>query len=176
MIVGGMLELSEAIRDYHDGTLFPSMVTPKFMLISSFRTCFKMTELLVVFLTFVVTSKKNNAGSADEFFLVTHPESSGSPPRRLPPLLPDVVATPMLSSLSISEPIESEQVEELPSLSQSQSLNSSQVRELTVDDIDDFDDDVLEDIESRRYSRRVLNDASDVVLGLPSFATGKCGW
>lgn len=136
---GEMLELSEAIRDYHDGTLFPSM---------------------------------NNAGSTDEFFLVTHPESSGSPPRRLPPLVPDVVATPILSNLSISEPIEGEQVEELPSLSQSQSLNSSQVRELTVDDIDDFDDDVLEDIESRRYSRRVLNDASDVVLGLPSFATG----
>lgn len=87
-----------------------------------------------------------------------------------------MVATPILSSLSISEPIEGEQVEELPSLSQSQSLNSSQVKELTVEDIDDFDDDVLEDIESRRYSRRVLNDASDVVLGLPSFASGKCGW
>lgn len=26
IVVGSMLELSEAIRDYHDGTLFPSMV------------------------------------------------------------------------------------------------------------------------------------------------------
>ncbi|KAL0464252.1 UNVERIFIED_CONTAM: protein unc-13 [Sesamum latifolium] len=136
---GGMLELSEAIRDYHDATLFPSV---------------------------------NNAGPTDEFFLVTDPTASGSPPRRAPPSVPVVVPTPILSSLSISEPLESEQLEESPSLSKSQSLNSSQVKELTVDDIDDFDDDVLEEVESRRYSRRVLNDASDVVLGLPSFATG----
>ncbi|KAL3623001.1 Protein unc-13 [Castilleja foliolosa] len=133
---GGMLELSEAIRDYHDGTFFPSMC------------------------------------SSDEFFLVTNPETSGSPPRRAPPSLPAVGPTPILSSLSISEPLESEQVEESQSLSKSQSLNSSQPKELTVDDIDDFDDDVLTEVESRRYSRRVLNDASDVVLGLPSFTTG----
>ncbi|KAL0380059.1 UNVERIFIED_CONTAM: protein unc-13 [Sesamum angustifolium] len=136
---GGMLELSEAIRDYHDATLFPSVV---------------------------------RSGSTDEFFLVTDPTTSGSPPRRAPPSVPVVVPTPILSSLSISEPLEGEQLEESPSLSKSQSLNSSQVKELTVDDIDDFDDDVLEEVESRRYSRRVLNDASDVVLGLPSFATG----
>lgn len=35
MIVGNMLELSDAIRDYHDGTLFPSMVRPKSMLVHS---------------------------------------------------------------------------------------------------------------------------------------------
>lgn len=133
------------------------------------------TEKLVSSLTFVIISKKNNAGSSDEFFLVTDPEASRSPPRRAPPSVPVLVPTPILSSLSISEPLESEQVEESPSLSKSQSLNSSQVKELTVDDIDDFEDDVLEEVESRRYSRRVLNDASDVVLGLPSFATGKCG-
>ncbi|KAK6163086.1 hypothetical protein DH2020_002927 [Rehmannia glutinosa] len=153
---GGMLELSEAIRDYHDGTFFPSM---------------EHAQKLVFSLTFVITSIKNNAGSSDEFFLVTHPESSGSPPRRAPPPV-SVIATPILSSLSISEPLEDEQVEESPSLSKSQSLNTSQLKELTVDDIDDFEDDVLEEVESRRYSRRVLNDASDVVLGLPSFATG----
>ncbi|XP_047977693.1 protein unc-13 homolog [Salvia hispanica] len=136
---GDMLELSEAIRDYHDGTLFPSM---------------------------------NNAGASNEFFLVTSAESSGSPPRRPPPLVPDVVATPIVSSLSISEPIESDLIEESQSLSKSQSLNSTQLKELTVDDIDDFDDDMMEEMESRRYSRRVLNDASDVVLGLPSFSTG----
>ncbi|KAG6408528.1 hypothetical protein SASPL_131541 [Salvia splendens] len=136
---GDMLELSEAIRDYHDGTLFPSM---------------------------------NNAGASNEFFLVTSAESSGSPPRRPPPLVPDVVATPILASLSISEPIESDLIEESQSLSKSQSLNSTQLKELTVDDIDDFDDDIMEEMESHRYSRRVLNDASDVVLGLPSFSTG----
>ncbi|KAG6406216.1 hypothetical protein SASPL_133815 [Salvia splendens] len=131
--------LRKAIRDYHDGTLFPSM---------------------------------NNAGASNEFFLVTSAESSGSPPRRPPPLVPDVVA-PILASLStISEPIESDLIEESQSLSKSQSLNSTQHRELTVDDIDDFDDDIMEEMESRRYSRRVLNDASDVVLGLPSFSTG----
>lgn len=27
IIVGGMLELSEAIRDYHDATLFPNVVS-----------------------------------------------------------------------------------------------------------------------------------------------------
>ncbi|KAH6804940.1 hypothetical protein C2S51_029771 [Perilla frutescens var. frutescens] len=35
--------------------------------------------------------------------------------------------------------------------------------ELIVDDVEDFADDILEEIESRRYSRRVLNDASDVI-------------
>lgn len=81
----------------------------------------------------------------------------------------------MLSNLSISEsePLESEPVEEVPILSKTRSLSSSHHKELTVDDIDDFDDDLLEEAESRRYSRRVLNDASDVVLGLPSFSTGK---
>lgn len=136
---GGMLELSEAIRDYHDSTLFPNM---------------------------------NNAGSADEFFLVTNSESSGSPPRRAPPHVPVVVPSPILPSLSVSEPLDTEEVEEVSTLSKSQSLNSSQVQELTVDDIDDFEDDDLEEVDSRRYSRRVLNDASDVALGLSSFATG----
>ncbi|KAL8529284.1 hypothetical protein ACS0TY_006637 [Phlomoides rotata] len=136
---GGMLELSEAIRDYHDGTLFPSM---------------------------------NNAGSFGEFFLATNPEFSGSPPRRAPPAAPLVAPTSILSNLSISEPLESEQVEESSSLSKSQSLKSSQPKELTVDDIDDFDDDILEEVERRRYSRRVLFDASDVVLEMPSFVTG----
>ncbi|KAL2509108.1 hypothetical protein Fot_32755 [Forsythia ovata] len=94
---GGMLELSEAIRDYHDSTLFPNM------------------------------------------------------------------------------PLDTEEVEEVSSLSKSQSLNSSQVQELTVDDIDEFEDDDPDEVDTQRYSRRVLNDASDVVLGLPSFATGKFG-
>ncbi|CAK9133650.1 unnamed protein product [Ilex paraguariensis] len=137
---GGMLELSEAIRDYHDSTLFPHM---------------------------------NNAGSTDEFFLVTNPESSGSPPRRAPPIIPVMAPSHILPRLSEAESLESTQVEELSSLSKSQSLSSAQAQELTVDDIDDFeDDDDLEEVDSHRYSRRVLNDATDLVLGLPSFGTG----
>lgn len=40
MILGDMLELSDAIRDYHDGTLFPSMVRPKFMLVNCSNVLF----------------------------------------------------------------------------------------------------------------------------------------
>nr|GMD62684.1 protein unc-13 homolog [Ipomoea batatas] len=134
---GGMLELAEAIRDYHDSTLFPSV---------------------------------NNAGATTEFFLATNPESSGSPPRRAPPPVPVATPLPILPTLSTEEPLDSMSVEEQSPLTKSQSL-TSQVRELTVDDIDDFDDD-LDEVDSRRYSRRVLNDATDLVPGLPSFATG----
>lgn len=120
---GGMLELSEAIRDYHDSTLFPQM---------------------------------NNTGSTDEFFLVTDSESSGSPPQREPPLLPVFAPSPIMSNLS-----------------KSQSLNSTQVQELSIDDIEDFEDDNdLEEVDSLRVSRRNPNDAADLVLGLPSFTTG----
>ncbi|KAK2989872.1 hypothetical protein RJ640_015204 [Escallonia rubra] len=114
---------------------------------------------------------QNNAGSVDEFFLATNPETSGSPPKRAPPV-PVLVPSPIMPSLSKSLSLNSTQVEEVSSLSKSQSLNSTQVQELTVDDIENFEDDDLEEADSRRYSRRVLNDAADLVLGLPSFATG----
>lgn len=137
---GGMLELSEAIRDYHDSTGFPHM---------------------------------NNAGSVDEFFLATNLESSGSPPRRAPPSIPVVAPLPILSNLSTSLSLNLSQAEELPLSSRSQSLNSTKPQELTVDDIEDFEnDDYLEEVNSRRYSRRSLNYAADLVLGLPSFSTG----
>lgn len=137
---GEMLHLSEAIRDFHDATLFPNM---------------------------------NNAGPATEFFLVTDTEASGSPPVRAPPAIPITTASPILPHLATLDITDSGEAEELPSLSKSQSLNSTQVQELTVDDIDDFDDvDELNELDSRRYSRRVLNDATDLVLALPSFATG----
>ncbi|XP_052193240.1 protein unc-13 homolog isoform X4 [Diospyros lotus] len=138
---GGMLELSEAIRDYHDKTLFPQM---------------------------------NNMGSADEFFLATNPESSGSPPKRAPPPIPVFTASPIVPSLLNSESLSSVPVEDsLGSMHAEESRNSTQVQDLSVDDIDDFeDDDGLEEVESCMKSRRVLNDASDLVLGLPSFATG----
>ncbi|XP_028064020.1 protein unc-13 homolog [Camellia sinensis] len=140
---GGMLELSEAIRDYHDSTLFPHMI--------------------------------NNMGSTDEFFLVTNSESSGSPPKRAPPSAPLFTPSPIMPSLLKSQSLSSTHVEEsLDSMHVEESLNSTQVQELSVDDIDDFeDDDDLEEVDSRRTSRRIPNDASDLALGLPSFATGK---
>ncbi|KAF9595039.1 hypothetical protein IFM89_036057 [Coptis chinensis] len=120
---GGMLELSEAIRDYHDSTFFPAT---------------------------------NDTGSTDEFFLVTDPESSGPPPRRAPPSLEVYTPSPIM-----------------PSLSKSQSLLSTQHQEPSVDDIDDFeDDDYNEEVDSFRVSRRSTNEASDLALSLPSFATG----
>ncbi|KAJ4977919.1 hypothetical protein NE237_008699 [Protea cynaroides] len=123
---GEMLELSEAIRAYHDNTGFPAM---------------------------------NNAGSADEFFLVTSPDLSGSPPRRAPPPIPVCTPLPILSNSNLSK---------------SQSFHSQQLQELTVDDIEDFedDDDDEEEVDSLRAPRRNPNNASDLVLGLPPFATG----
>lgn len=62
------------------------------------------------------------------------------------------------------------------SMSQAESFSSIQAKELTVDDIEDFeDDDDLEEVDSRRVSRRMPNDASDLVAVLPSFSTGKYG-
>lgn len=119
---------------------------------------------------------KNNAGSVDEFFLATNLESSGSPPKRAPPPVPTTESLPILPNLSTSLSLDSTQDEELSGLSKTQSLNSSKLQELTVDDIEDFEDgDYLEEVISRRYSRRGLNDASDITVGLPSFATGKMG-
>ncbi|OMO87254.1 hypothetical protein COLO4_20721 [Corchorus olitorius] len=131
---GGMLELSEAIRDYHDHTGLPNM---------------------------------NSAGSAGEFFLVTNLESSGSPPRRAPPPIPVSVSIPTPSApLFAPSPVVS-------TVSRSESFNSEQVQELTVDDIEDFeDDDDLEEVNSLKISRRTPNDVGDLVLKLPPFATG----
>uniref|UniRef100_A0A803MMX6 Uncharacterized protein n=1 Tax=Chenopodium quinoa TaxID=63459 RepID=A0A803MMX6_CHEQI len=156
---GEMLELSEAIRDYHDGSEFPFM---------------------------------NNGGASDEYFLVTNHELSGSPPRRAPPPAPLVAPPTILPSLSKSEVVDDElesnsepsiqdassNVDFLSrrSMSQAESFSSNQAKELTVDDIEDFeDDDDLEEVDSRRVSRRMPNDASDLVAVLPSFATGKYG-
>ncbi|KAH9752312.1 protein unc-13-like [Citrus sinensis] len=134
---GGMLELSEAIRDFHDHTDLPQM---------------------------------NNGGSADEFFLVTNPQSSGSPPRRAPP--PITVLTPPPVPVTVPPPAFAPSPI-VSAASRSESFNSTQERELTVDDIEDFeDDDDIEEINSHQVSRRRLNDASDLVVKLPSFTTG----
>ncbi|KAA3453470.1 Error-prone DNA polymerase 2 [Gossypium australe] len=131
---GGMLELSEAIRDYHDHTGLPQM---------------------------------NSGDSAGEFFLVTNPEFSGSPPRRAPPPIPDSISMPTPSApVFAPSPV-------VPTVSRSECFDSTQVQELTVDDIEDFeDDDDLEEVNSLKISRRNPNDVGDLMLKLPSFATG----
>lgn len=135
---------------------------------------------------------QNNGGSNDEFFLVTNHELSGSPPRRVPPPVPIIASSTILPSLSKSDVIDdgdmllnsepfihdaTSNVDLLSrkSMSQVESFSSNQAKELTVDDIEDFeDDDDLEVVDSRRLSRRMPNDASDLVAVLPTFATGKC--
>ncbi|GMI83308.1 proton ATPase translocation control 1 [Hibiscus trionum] len=131
---GGMLELSEAIRDYHDHTVLPQM---------------------------------NSGDSTGEFYLVTNPEFSGSPPRRAPPPIPAAISTPTPSApVFAPSPVVS-------TVSRSESFDSTQVQELTVDDIEDFeDDDDLEEVNSLKISRRNPNDVGDLMLKLPSFATG----
>ncbi|XP_015894761.3 protein unc-13 homolog [Ziziphus jujuba] len=143
---GGMLELSEAIRDYHDHIGLPQM---------------------------------NNTGSAGEFFLVTDPEFSGSPPKRAPPPVPEFVPppvytpAPVVATAPILTPTDFDSSPAMPSELKSESFNSTQCNELTVDDIEDFeDDDDVDEVESLVISRRSRNDATDLALGLPSFATG----
>lgn len=137
---GAMLELSEAIRDYHDLTGFPQM---------------------------------NNSGSADEFFLVTDLDTSGSPPKRAPPPAPAFTPPPVYtpSAVIAPPPIPTPSLTEA-SISRSESFESSQARELTVDDIEDFEDDEDVEANSMRMSRRNPNDAADLALKLPSFSTG----
>lgn len=131
-----MLELSEAIREYHDHTGLPQM---------------------------------SDTGSVGEFYLVTDPESSGSPPKRPPPPVPITAVPP----IAVSTPPHAFPPSSIASnLSRSESLDSAQERELTVDDIEDFDDDDdISTVEGLR-AKRTLNDASDLAVKLPSFSTG----
>ncbi|RVW92960.1 Transposon TX1 uncharacterized 149 kDa protein [Vitis vinifera] len=128
--------------------------------------------------------------SANEFFLVTNPESSGSPPKRAPPPIPASapssipILTPSPAPVLASSPISDLETSPIPplaaspimsSVSKSVSLNSTRDRELSIDDIDIDDleeDDDVDEVDSLRMSRRKPNDAADLVLGLPSFATG----
>ncbi|KAG7948554.1 hypothetical protein I3843_13G013900 [Carya illinoinensis] len=144
---GGMLDLSESIRDYHDHTGLPQI---------------------------------SNTGSAGDFYLVTSPESSGSPPKRAPPPDPAFTPPPVYTPSPVSTPASVSALaptfapsSNVSNVSRSESFNSTQVQELTVDDIEDFeDDDDAEEVDSLRVSRRNTNDASDLALKLPSFATG----
>ncbi|WJX93019.1 Protein unc-13 [Trifolium repens] len=131
-----MLELSEAIRDYHDHTGLPQM---------------------------------SDSGSVGEFYLVTDPESSGSPPKRAPPPVPISAVPPIAVSTPPSvfppSPMAS-------NISRSESLDSAHERELTVDDIEDFEDDDDTSMVEGLRAKRTLNDASDLAVKLPSFSTG----
>uniref|UniRef100_A0A1D1XJB6 Envelope glycoprotein n=1 Tax=Anthurium amnicola TaxID=1678845 RepID=A0A1D1XJB6_9ARAE len=146
---GEMLDLSEAIRVHYDSLDYPST---------------------------------DNTGSIQEFFLTTAPESSGPAPSRAPPAVP-FVRPQILTGLSPS-PIVSN-VSPIPietnfspspmtvNMSKSLSVHSPNHQELTIDDIEDFDDDEEEEeVDSLRISRCQRNDVSDLLLGLPSFATG----
>ncbi|GAB2282430.1 Protein unc-13 [Dionaea muscipula] len=151
---GEILELSEAIREYHDNIGFPYMV---------------------------------DSSSINSFFLITDPASSGSPPRRSPPSVPFLTPSVILPSLSkpeqsfeedlhYSEPPIEESLSNLGGFTArnliAESFNS-QVKELSVDDIEDFEDeDDVEEVDSQRISRRIPNDASDLMPALPPFATG----
>lgn len=110
---------------------------------------------------------QSETGTAEEFFLVTRPEHSGSPPVRAPPPVPAVTELP------IPAPVPSAPV--LLDLSKSQSFHSQTAdeRELTIDDIEDFEDDEDDEVSSARAaSRRQQNDATDLTLLLPPFTTG----
>ncbi|CAN1797977.1 Protein unc-13 homolog [Linum perenne] len=136
---GGMLELSEAIREYHDSTSMPQM---------------------------------NSTSSADEFFSVTDPVFSGSPPRRAPPPIP--VSAPVSMAAAAAPVFAPSPDASLSSVAKSESFISVEEHELTVDDIEDFEDDDLdaEEFAGSRVVRRSQNDASDLASKLPTFATG----
>lgn len=94
------------------------------------------------------------SGLGETYFLVTSSDSSGAPPSRVPPSVPNAALPPT----SI--------------LPKSFSLNSTPSQQLSVDDlIDDFEDEEEED-GRHNIVRRRLNDASDLVLSLPAFKTG----
>lgn len=103
--------------------------------------------------------------------MVTDPESSGSPPRRPPPTVP----IPAVPPVAVSTPPPVFPPSPIVSnVSRSESFDSTQEKELTVDDIEDFeDDDDVAVVEGFR-AKRTLNDASDLAVKLPSFSTGYC--
>lgn len=123
---------------------------------------FLLAYVCLFFLYFI----QSETGGTDEFFLVTRPEESGSPPARTPP------PAPAVTELPISSPVPSAPI--LPDLSKSQSFHPQTVeeRDLTIDDIEDFEDDEEEVSSARAASRRQQNDATDLSLLLPPFPTG----
>ncbi|KAM0900821.1 hypothetical protein ACQ4PT_020391 [Festuca glaucescens] len=112
-----------------------------------------------------------NTGTVEEFYLLTKPEYSGSPPAREPPPVPAtapspvVIPPPVVEQPQISVPLP------VANLPKSLSLDSPTEKELTIDDIEDFEDEE-DEFDSRRASRRHQTDANDLSLRLPLFETG----
>jgi len=103
--------------------------------------------------------------------LVTDPESSGSPPKRAPPPVPISAVPP----IAVSTPPPAYPTSPVASnISRSESLDSAHERELTVDDIEDFEDDDDTSMVEGLRAKRTLNDASDLAVKLPPFSTGDC--
>ncbi|KAK3132926.1 hypothetical protein QOZ80_6AG0529650 [Eleusine coracana subsp. coracana] len=115
----------------------------------------------------------NNTGAVEEFYLLTKPEHSGPAPTREPPPVPATAPSPIMipppivepSPVTVSSPVAD------TNLAKSQSFDSPTEKELTIDDIEDFEDDEHE-FDSRRASKRHQTDASDLSLRLPQFETG----
>lgn len=150
-------------------------------LLSAFFFFFWPVGLLILFVLVIHGFDQNNTGLVGEFFLVTDPEISGSPPKRAPPTVPDCPPPPVYTpppvlspSPDLTPPIADVASSPLASnVSKSESFNSTQIRELNVDDIEDFeDDDDVEEVTNIRTSRRNRNDAADLAVKLPSFVTG----
>ena len=113
--------------------------------------------------------------------MVTDAEVSGSPPKRAPPPVPAFTQprvfapAPVLSPPpDLTPPIDDDDSSShvVSHVSKSHSFDSAQVHDLTVDDIEDFEDDDDVEEDNIRMSRRNWNDATDLAVGLPSFVTG----
>lgn len=115
--------------------------------------------------------QQSDSGLVGDFYLVTDPESSGSPPKRAPPPVPVSSQPPI--SVSTPPPVYASSPI-VASPSRSESFDSTKEKELTVDDIEDFEDDGGIEVVENYRSRRTLNDASDLAVRLPSFSTGNC--
>ena len=107
----------------------------------------------------------------EEFYLLTKPEYSGSPPARARPLLPATAPSPVVIPPPVVEQPQIPVPLPVANLPKSLSLDSPTEKELTIDDIEDFEDDEGE-FDSRRASRRHQTDANDLSLRLPLFETG----
>jgi hypothetical protein len=107
----------------------------------------------------------------EEFYLLTKPEYSGSPPAREPPPVPATAPSPVVIPPPVVEQPQIPVPLPVANLPKSLSLDSPTEKELTIDDIEDFEDEE-DEFDSRRASRRHQTDANDLSLRLPLFETG----
>uniref|UniRef100_A0A453BBT4 Uncharacterized protein n=1 Tax=Aegilops tauschii subsp. strangulata TaxID=200361 RepID=A0A453BBT4_AEGTS len=114
---------------------------------------------------------QDNTGDVEGFYLVTRPEYSGSAPTREPPSVPATAPSPVVVPPPVVEQPQIAVPSSVTNLPKSLSLDSPTEKELTIDDIEDFEDDEGE-FDSRRASRRHQTDANDLSLRLPLFETG----